>query len=441
MSTAGRLFVGIDWGNAEHAVVVEDEAGEKLWRGSVKHSGTALREIVERLMKLAEGDMSRLRVGLERPEGAVVSTMLEWGIWIGSINPYQMSAFRTRYSPSGAKDDFRDAGLLSRLLRTDGECFRRLSAKPVEVVSAGGLSRMHEGMTGEVVALSNQVRAVLHEYYPQFLEAVRTLDRPWVFELFRKAKKPSDVKRLKKAWLEALLKRHRSKTSAAEVLEVLKQESLITLPGQVETAVMECGYLMDRLELVVTQLRSVDKLMEKSVERMVECGDGAGPKGVAEAPGAIVEGSEKGQGVCGERAVPSSAKILQSLPGAGVLTVSVLMSEAYWAIQGVSELALRALCGTAPVTVQSGKSLQVNMRKSCNARLRHVVHHWAKAAMIHDDTFRAVYARSKARGHRTGAALRRVGDKLIRVYMALLRKGELYSPGYREMVAIEGLTT
>lgn len=419
MSPESMLCVGMDWGRLEQAVCVTDEAGDVVWRGRAGHSGQSLRELVEHLTSLVSGELGRLQVGLERPDGVIVSTMLDAGIPVSSINPQQMSAFRSRYSSSGAKDDERDALLLSRVLRTDGDCFRKLSAVPAEVTTAGRLARMHGSMTKDMVALSNQVKEVLFQYYPQFLEAVPSFDRPWAFDLWRKAKTPEAAKKLRKPWVESLLRRHRARSSAEAILTALKQESVKTLPGEVEMAALECGYLMDRLELTVLQLKAVDRSMGKAVLALEELGapgpDQAEREEIAESPAPL-----------------TAVKILRSMPGAGPLTVCTLMSEAYWAIEAQSEMALRALCGTAPVTVQSGKSLQVKMRKSCSSRLRHVVHHWAKAAIQKCEELLAVFARAKARGCRTGAAYRRVADKLLNIYIALLRKGELFDPDHQK---------
>ncbi len=55
-------------------------------------------------------------------------------------------------------------------------------------------------------------------------------------------------------------------------------------------------------------------------------------------------------------------------------------------------VALRCLCGTAPVTRRSGKSMIVVRRLAAHNRLRDAVYHWARVAVQRDPTSRAKYA-------------------------------------------------
>src|SRR5262249_54694974 len=87
---------------------------------------------------------------------------------------------------------------------------------------------------------------------------------------------------------------------------------------------------------------------------------------------------------------------------------------------------LRTHGGVAPVTKQSGKRRQVMMRRGCNARLRHALYHMARVAMQRDAHFSSVYAALRAKGQRHGQALRTLGDRLLRILMAMLRNGTAY---------------
>lgn len=51
---------------------------------------------------------------------------MERGFRLYSVNPRQLDRFRDRFSPSGAKDDSRDALVLADSLRTDPKSFRSL---------------------------------------------------------------------------------------------------------------------------------------------------------------------------------------------------------------------------------------------------------------------------------------------------------------------------
>jgi Transposase IS116/IS110/IS902 family len=87
---------------------------------------------------------------------------------------------------------------------------------------------------------------------------------------------------------------------------------------------------------------------------------------------------------------------------------------------------LRTHGGGAPVTKHSGKRRLVVMRRGCNPRLRHALYHMARVAMQRDAHFSSVYAALRAKGQRHGQALRTIGDRLLRILMAMLRHRTCY---------------
>jgi hypothetical protein len=58
--------------------------------------------------------------------------------------------------------------------------------------------------------------------------------------------------------------------------------------------------------------------------------------------------------------------------------------------------------------------------------LRHALYHMARMAMKCDAHFSSVYAALRAKGLRHGQALRNIGDRLLRVLMAMLRDRTCY---------------
>ena len=81
--------------------------------------------------------------------------------------------------------------------------------------------------------------------------------------------------------------------------------------------------------------------------------------------------------------------------------------------------ALRCICGVAPVTRRSGKSLLVVRRRSAHARLRDAVYHWARSAVQLDAVSKAKYAALRDCGHGHARALRSVADRLLAVAYAI----------------------
>jgi hypothetical protein len=66
------------------------------------------------------------------------------------------------------------------------------------------------------------------------------------------------------------------------------------------------------------------------------------------------------------------------------------------------------------------------MRYACTGRLRQAVYHWSGTRIQRDAGARAYDDTLRARGHRHARALRSVGDRWLRILIAMLKTGTLY---------------
>ena len=106
---------GLDWASRLHAVCVLDPDGQVRARFEVPHTGSELRGLTRRLVRLGVG-----QVAIERPDGPVVEALLAAGLEVVVIPGRQVKALRGRYGTAGNKDDRFDAYVLADALRTDG---------------------------------------------------------------------------------------------------------------------------------------------------------------------------------------------------------------------------------------------------------------------------------------------------------------------------------
>jgi hypothetical protein len=120
-----------------------------------------LAELRTKLQQLADGDISKIRVAIEVPRGAIVETLLENLFTVYSINPKQLDRFPDRYSPSGAKDDRRDAFVMADSLRTNEPCYRQLALSDPVVIELRQWSRLAEEIRQERVRQANRFRELL----------------------------------------------------------------------------------------------------------------------------------------------------------------------------------------------------------------------------------------------------------------------------------------
>jgi transposase len=404
-----RLYVGIDWASEAHQVCVLDPARRIVGERSVAHAGDAIAAFAEWLNELAGDDPGRVAVAIEIPRGAVVETLVERGFHVYAINPKQLDRFRDRHGVAGAKDDRRDAFVLGDSLRTDRDCFRRVQLDDPVVIQLRELSRVDEDLRRESNQLANRLREQLHRFYVQALKLCPAADEPWLWSLLELAPSPQAAHGLRTKRVERLLREHRiRRVSAPEVIATVRARALQVAPGVVEAATEHIGLLLPRLRLVHSQRQRCGERLEALLDQLHAMPE-EGPK----------------------QPEHRDVDILRSLPGVGRLVAATVLAEASRALAERDYHAMRAHAGIAPITKQSGKHRVVLMRYACNLRLRNALYHWARVAARCDPASKTYYAALRGPGHSYARALRALGDRLLRVLIAMLKNDSLYHPAKR----------
>ena len=409
-------FAGVDWGSQKHQACVLDAAGKLLGEREFEHGGAGLSQMADWLLSFAAGDESEVGVAVETPSGPVVESLMERGFVVHSINPKQLDRFRDRMSPAGAKDDRRDARVLASALRTDPHCLRQLEPTDPAIIELREWSRLDEDLTRERVRLANRMRQQLWRYYPQFLDAVNDdVAAPWVLDLWRRLPTPRAAQRVREVTLTRVLKQHRIRRISASALRGrLRAPAVKLAAGAAEAAVAHVRLVAERLALVNRQLDHA----RREIGRLVDQLTGAAPP---DDPSASTEDEPSSQ-------EPRDAAILLSLPGIGTKVLAALLAEGGDAVRRRDFAALRCLCGVAPVTRRSGKSMIVTRRLAAHDRLRDAAYHWARVAAHRDPASHDKYQSLRARGHGHARALRSVADRLLSVACAMLRAGARFDP-------------
>src|SRR6266481_3351158 len=400
-ATSYDWYVGIDWGSQQQQVCVLDRDRHVVGERVVDHDGSSLAQLATWLWALSAGHPQRVAVAIEVPRGAIVEGLIERGFHVFAMNPKQLARFRDRYTMSGAKDDRRDAFVLADSVRTDQPSFRRLHLDAPQLLLLRELSRAEETLLEDFRRSANRFREQLHRFYPQMLQLCSAADEPWLWDLIDLAPTPAHAALLREEHVQRVLKAHRiRRITATEVLACLQAPALPVAPGAAEAAQAHCEFLLPCLRVLAEQLQACSQQVSALLRTL------------ADEPG--------------ESAGPSDVAIVLSLPGVGRKMTAWLFAEAAQPLAERDYQVLRTHGGVAPVTKQSGKRRVVVMRRGCNPRLRHALYHMARVAMQRDAHFRRVYAALRAKGQRHGQALRNVGDRLLRILMAMLHNRTCY---------------
>lgn len=402
MESDDLLFTaGVDWASQKHDACLFNSRGVVLAERSFTHDAEGLNALADWLLEATGVPAQAIGVAIEVPHGPVVEGLMERGFCVFSINPKQLDRFRDRFSPAGAKDDKRDARVLGHSLRTDRPAFRLLSPLEPLIVELREWSRIAENFTKERVRLVNRLRDQLWRYFPQVIGLNDDLAADWILSLLMLAPTPERGRRVRKAAIETLLKRHRIRRIGAEgVLAVLRRNGLNLAPGTVEAASAHVKILVEQLQRLNHNIAKAEHRLDEIMAALAEQGESA------------AEGDEG----AGQRDVT----ILRSLPGIGRTVGATLLAEASEPLRRRDYHALRCLSGVAPVTKRSGKTMLVQRRRAANPRLVAALYHWARVAAQHDPRSRAKYAALRQRGHSHPRALRSVGDRLLLVACKML---------------------
>jgi transposase len=395
-------FVGIDWGSEKHQVCVLNRDRIRVGERVVDHDGASLAQLASWLWTLSAGQPERVAVAIEVPRGAIVEGLVDRGFPVFAINPKQLARFRDRHAMSGAKDDRRDAFVLADSVRTDQPSFHRVQLGEPQFLLLRELSRAEETLLEEFRRSANRLRDQLHRFYPQMLELCHAADESWLWDLIDLAPTPAHAALLSEEQVQRVLKAHRiRRVKAKEALTCLQAPALPVAPGAAEAAQAHCELLLPCLRVLADQLQACSQQVSSLLHTLAEeRGEGEGPSDVA---------------------------IVLSMPGVGRKITAWLFAEAAQPLAERDYQVLRTHSGVAPVTKQSGKRRVVVMRHGCNPRLRNALYHMARVAMQRDAHFNTVYAALRTKGQRHGQALRSIGDRLLRVLMAMLRHRTCYN--------------
>jgi len=387
-------FVGLDWAAREHAVCVIDGRGAVVTRFTVTHTAAGMSQLTARLVKLAPA--AELRIAIERPTGLVVDTLVEGKFAVVPIHPNVVKSARPRYSAAQGKTDLGDAYLLADLLRTDGHRFRTLVPLSDEIKALRGLVRVRDDLVGQRVAVANQLRGLLEQFWPGATEIFADIDSSIALEFLDRYPTPQSASGLGEKRMTTFMERHSysGRRTAAELVQRLRSAAA-SVAGELEAeAKGECvRALVAVLRPLVAQLATLNAAIEHAVD--------AHPDG----------------------------KIVTPLFRSGRICAAKLLAEiGDDRARFVSADHLAAESGVAPVTRESGKHRAVTFRWACNKHLRNAFNTLADTTRHTNPWARSIYQRARDRGHEHPHAIRILARAWCRVIWTCWQQRTPYDP-------------
>jgi Transposase/Transposase IS116/IS110/IS902 family len=388
------IFVGVDWAEAHHDVLVQNEDGKRLGGGRLPEGMEGIARF-HAMVAAHEGEPGEVVIGIETDRGLFVTALIAAGYQVFAVNPMSTSRYRDRHSTSGAKSDPGDAKVLADMVRTDRHNHRPVAADSDTVAAVKVLARAHQSMIWSRGRQANLLRSTLREFYPGALTAFPELTSADALEVLRVAPTPELGRTLSISKIAAALRRggrqRRIDQRAMEIQAALRADQL-GAPGEISTA----------MGASVAASVAVIAAMNAQIDTLA---------------GGLEAGFDK----------HPDAVVVRSLPGLGtVLGARVLGEFGDQPNRYDSAKSRKNYAGTSPITRASGTKKAVLARYVRNHRLADAIYLWAFASLTASPGARAFYDAHRAAGDTHHAALRVLGNRLVGILHGCLEHHSAY---------------
>ena len=381
---AWAAFAAIDWGSQNHSWSVAPAAGGSIQTGKLDNIPEAVELWAAAFRRqFPEGPIA---VALEQKRGGVIYMLSKYDHLILYPVPPSMSAsYRHAFYPSGAKTDAGDAVLLLDLLRHHRDQLRPLWQDTAETRLLRFLVEQRRKLVQEKVRFLQQLTDTVQQYFPQIRTWFGSLDTPLVDALLQRWPALPDLQRAHPGTLNRFFTQHhhcRNQELTANRCQLI----YAAVPATTDAVVIEaCSRKTAALLSQLRVLREQITAFEKRIAAVT-----------ADHP---------------------DAPIFASFPGAGAATVPRLLA-AFGTRRDAWQNAdhLQRLSGIAPVSICSGKSSYVGIRRSCAKFLRQTFHEFAGQSIPFCEWAKLYYRHhlqgDKANHHR---AVRSLAFRWIRI--------------------------
>jgi len=385
-------YVGVDWADEEHYVYITDDSGQKLASFSIEHNEKGMNKLQNRIYRFSR-KLDKLLFSIETDKGLVVSTLMDWGYTVYSINPKSVDRYRDRYKSSGVKSDEFDACVLANILRTDRSRFQPIRPDSELARELKVLTRDRDKLVGDRTRLSNRLTAILKAYYPAALELFSDVAQLITLSFLRKYPTYQDVKELSFDEFKEFLSEHRypQPKRAKGMYQKLQQPHLECEDMLTRTKSKLMLVTVSQLQLLMDEIKSYESAIKKLLKSHPD------------------------------------ANIFLSLPGSGDILSARFIAELgdnHDRYQSAGDV--QAESGSAPITIQSGKKKYVRFRRSCKKPLRNTIHTFAFCSTSQCIWAREHYDQQIATGKTHSQAVRSLSNKWMKIIFTLWKRGETY---------------
>jgi transposase len=385
-----EVWVGLDWGDQEHAVALLTPATGQVARFTVPHTAAGMAQLRERL---AAAGVVR-GVAIERPRHLVVDELLAAGYTVYPINPKVAKAWREGTGVQASKTDARDAAMLAWGLFQRRAELRALAPDDPQTAELLGLCRDEMKLIDQRTEAVQRLQAALKAYYPEALEWFDDWTRPTAWAFITMFPDPAALRAASRKKLCAFFKTRGLGLRSCWLAKIDGRSGAPAWCGNAVTARVESFFAA----ALVHQLRALQIALDAYRKRIDSL----------------------------YQAHPDAA-IFTSLPGAGEKLAPRLLvcfgadRSRYDDAGGPQKLS-----GVVPVEVQSGDKGKAVFRWACRPEFRDTMHLFADCSRRRCAWAQAFYVHARQSGQGHALALRNLGAKWLKIIFRMWQERQPY---------------
>lgn len=399
-TNSDSVLIGLDWAKEKHDYCLLTPEGE-YEPGQIEQDDIKLYDWLDCLSERFEG--RRLSICMEAGRDPLLWRLeTHRNVDLFVVNTTTAARYRKTFTPSGDKNDQRDAASILDLMQRHSEKVRPHHKASAQDRALDQLNQARRNAVNRRTGVISSLREVLELFYPVASKLFSDLSLPMALEFFKRWPDPLSLSKTRNETFEKFFHQHRSRSE--KLLEkrldliahahCLTQDSMLLEVGQMR--------ISDHVDQIKTLNRSI-----KDYERSIAV---------------LFADHEK-------------AELFDSLPGAAQKLAPRLLA-AFCLIDPQNASQMQTMVGIAPIRVQSGQSERTFMRRQCPKFHRQSFHEFAGCSIKNSLWAKAYYDHHmKVRAGGTQAAKRALAFKWIRIIVACWKT----NTPYNEMKYIESL--
>lgn len=395
-------YIGLDWADQHHDICLQEAGSRQTETARIEHKPETLVAWVSELRQRFQG--RPVAIALEQSRGALLYALMHYDfIVLYPVNTNTLASYREAFTPSGAKDDPADAQLLLEVLCLHRDKLRPWRADDSATRTIRLLSEHRRKLVDNRTRLTNCLRALLKQYFPQALTWIGALDSLLAVDFLTRWPQLSQLQTATPDQVRQFYRGHGCRLGEKldqRLAEISAAQPLTTDQAVIFSSVSMAQALVKQLRELIEGIAQLDRQLQDLYAQHPD------------------------------------AEIFGSLPGAGKALAPRLLA-AFGSDRGRYADAgeLQCYSGVAPVTKRSGKTKLVQRRYACPKFVRQSFHEFAKSSLNWSSWARAYYDQQRQRGHKHHEAIRALAFKWIRI---IYRCWQLQVP-YDEATYIKSL--